>query len=27
MNPLQIALLNEYAERVGGTVYLASDSI
>ena len=27
MNPLQIALLNEYAERIGGTVYLASDSI
>jgi hypothetical protein len=26
MNPLQIALLDAYAEKVGGTVYLASDS-
>lgn len=26
MNSLQIALLDEYAERVGGTVFLASDS-
>lgn len=26
MNSLQIVLLNEYAERVGGTVFLASDS-
>lgn len=26
MNTLQIALLDEYADRVGGTVFLASDS-